>query len=74
MNPSLEGIVQLKDTPVDPKLILYYIFGTVIYICLSYPIAYFASSDYFSLFNTESEIFTSIYYRYYVNTTYIPYG
>jgi hypothetical protein len=70
--------INLRDDPPDPpadwNTILYFILGTIGFYLLSGPITYFFSMEFWPNTDTESEDFRSLYYRYYVNTTYISFG
>lgn len=62
------------DPPADWNTILYFILGTIGFYLLSGPITYFFSMEFWPNTDTESEDFRSLYYRFYVNTTYISFG
>lgn len=62
------------DPPTDWNTILYFILGTIGFYLLSGPITYLFSMEIWPNTDTGSADFKSVYYRYYVNTTYISFG
>lgn len=66
---------RLRDDPINWWLVAYFIVGTLLFYAASSPVAYyFTSTDTLPDYNTQSPFFTSIYYRYLVNTTYLSIG
>ena len=66
--------IRLRDDPIDWNLVLYFILGTIGFYALSGPITYLFAMDLFPNTDTGSDYFKSLYYRFYVNTTYISFG
>lgn len=69
--------MRVRDDPINPWLVLYFLLGTIIFYLASGPLAYFfasSTSEYLPNYNTGSSTFTSLYYRYTVNTTYFSVG
>jgi hypothetical protein len=71
---ELAKTIKLRDDPIDWNFVLYFVLGTVTFYALSGPFAYFFSLDLFPSTDTESSQFRELYYRYWVNTTYISVG
>jgi hypothetical protein len=76
--PKILVKINLRDDPLDPpsdwNTILYFILGTIGFYLLCGPITYIFSMEFWPNTDTESQDFRSLYYRYYVNTTYISFG
>jgi hypothetical protein len=64
----------LRDDPIDWNLVLYFVLGTLIFYACSAPIAYLFASGILPETDTGSDFFRMIYYRLYVNTTYVSVG
>jgi hypothetical protein len=64
----------LRDDPIDWNTIAYFVLGTIGFYLLSGPITYLFAMDIWPNTDTASADFQSLYYRYYVNTTYISFG
>ncbi len=71
---NLSKSVKLRDDPIDWNLVWYFVWGTVMYYVCSAPVAYFFATDIFPQTDTESETFLALYYRKWVNTTYLSFG
>jgi hypothetical protein len=71
---QISRTINLKDDPTDWSTVLYFILGTIGFYLLSGPITYLFAMDIWPSTDTGSEDFKSLYYRYYVNTTYISFG
>jgi hypothetical protein len=69
---TISGSEIRRLTEVNKLYAIYCVIGTLAYLALSRPIAHY--TGHIPDYDTNSETFQSMYYRYYVWTKYLPLG